>query len=111
MAEKVRFHLDESVESAIADGLRRRNIDVTTTPEAGLLGASDEEQVAFALVQGRVIFTHDADFLRIHRRGAEHAGIVYCHQGRRTIGEIVLALVKVWEFQTDQSMYRHVEFI
>ncbi|MEG3849128.1 DUF5615 family PIN-like protein [Microcoleus sp. herbarium19] len=66
MTEKVRFHLDESVESAIADGLRRRSIDVTTTPEVGLLGASDEEQVAFALVQGRVIFTYDADFLRIH---------------------------------------------
>lgn len=52
MTEKVRFHLDESVESAIADGLRRRSIDVTMTPEVGLLGASDEEQVAFALVQG-----------------------------------------------------------
>ena len=111
MAEKIRFHLDESVESAIADGLRRRNINVTTTPEVGLLGASDEEQVAFALVQGRAIFTYDADFLRIHRRRAEHAGIIYSHQGRRTIGEIVFALVKVWEFQTDESMYKHVEFI
>lgn len=50
MAQKVRFHLDESVESAIADGLRGRKIDVTTTPEVGLLGASDEQQVAFALV-------------------------------------------------------------
>ena len=111
MTEKVRFHLDESVESALADGLRRRSIDVTTTLEVGLLGASDEEQVAFALVEGRVIFTYDANFLRIHRRGAEHAGIIYCHQGRRSIGEIVLALVKVWEFQTDESMYKHVEFI
>ena len=79
MADQIKFHLDENVEGAIAEGLRRRNIDATATPEVGLLGASDEEQVAFALLQGRVIFTHDADFLRLHRRGAEHAGIVYCH--------------------------------
>ena len=33
MADKIKFHLDESVERAIADGLRRREIDVTTTVE------------------------------------------------------------------------------
>jgi hypothetical protein len=31
--------------------LRRRGIDVTTTPEAGLLGVADEEQLAFAISQ------------------------------------------------------------
>ena len=41
--EKIKFHLDESVERAIADGLRRREIDVTTTPEVELIGVSDEE--------------------------------------------------------------------
>jgi hypothetical protein len=33
--------LDEHVASSIADGLRRRNIEVTTTAEAGLAGADD----------------------------------------------------------------------
>jgi predicted nuclease of predicted toxin-antitoxin system len=111
MAEKIRFHLDENVDAAIADGLRRREIDVTTTPEVKLLGVSDEEQVAFALPQGRVIFTHDADFLRLHRQGVEHAGIVYCHQGRKSIGEMVKSLVRISELQTSESMYKHVEFI
>ena len=54
---KIRFHLDEQVERSIGEGLRRRNIDVTTTPEVGLLGASDEEQLAFVMLQQRVIFT------------------------------------------------------
>ena len=48
MSEAIRFHLDENVDGAIAEGLRRRSIDVTTTPDVGLIGASDEEQVAFA---------------------------------------------------------------
>lgn len=111
MTDKIRFHLDESVERAIADGLRRREIDVTTTPEVELMGVSDEEHLIFALGLGRVVFTHDADFLRLHRRGVEHAGIVYCHQQSKGIGEIVKALVRIWEVQTAESMRQHVEFI
>ena len=41
MARTMRFHLDEHVPHAIAEGLRRRGIDVTTTVEAGLRGTSD----------------------------------------------------------------------
>ncbi|MGK7920562.1 MAG: DUF5615 family PIN-like protein [Trichodesmium sp.] len=103
--------MDESVERAIADGLRRREIDITTTPEVDIIGVSDDEQLVFAWEQRRVIFTHDADFLRCHQRGAEHAGIVYCHQQSRSIGEIIKALVRIWEVQTPQSMRQHIEFI
>jgi len=52
--------------------LRRHGIDVTTTPEAGLLGALDQEQVAYASLEGRVIFTQDGDFLGIHGSGIAH---------------------------------------
>ena len=68
MARAIRFHLDENCPRAIADGLRRRGIDVTTTPESGLLRATDEEQTAHALKEGRVVFTQDKDFLRINAR-------------------------------------------
>ena len=44
MPRTIRFHLDENVSNAIADSLRRRGIDVTSTPEEGLISASDEEQ-------------------------------------------------------------------
>lgn len=43
MARTIRFHLDENVHRAIAEGLRRRGIDVTTTPEVGLLNATDDQ--------------------------------------------------------------------
>jgi hypothetical protein len=43
MPRTIRFHLDENCSHAIAAGLRRRGIDVTTTPEAGLLGAGDAD--------------------------------------------------------------------
>ena len=41
MAEKIKFHLDENVSNVIAEGLRRRGIDVTTTPQESLIGVSD----------------------------------------------------------------------
>ncbi|TRU27944.1 MAG: hypothetical protein EWV80_06080 [Microcystis aeruginosa Ma_QC_B_20070730_S2] len=51
--------LDESVPNVIAKGLRMRGIDVTMSSEKELMGVSDEEQLAYALLQGRVIFTFD----------------------------------------------------
>ena len=47
MARTIRFHLDECCDPAIADGLRRATIDVTTSQEAGLIEAEDEQQAAY----------------------------------------------------------------
>ena len=48
MPRTIRFHLDEHVDLAIADGLRCRGIDVTTTHEVKLLGQPDAAHLAFA---------------------------------------------------------------
>ena len=58
MPRTIKFHLNEHCDPAIAAGLRLQGVDVTTTPEAGLVGATDEQQVAFAMSAGRVIFHH-----------------------------------------------------
>ena len=69
MARTIRFHLDEHVHPAIAAGLRRRGIDVTTTAEAGLIGRDDIDHVTFALAEGRVVYTNDSDFLNLNVLG------------------------------------------
>jgi predicted nuclease of predicted toxin-antitoxin system len=97
MAQTIRFHLDEHCPTALAEGLRRRGIDVTTTPEAGLLQATDEEQLAFARREGRVVFTQDEDFLKLHATGSPHAGITYCHQESRSLGDIIRSLTLLWD--------------
>ena len=107
----IRFHLDENVPSAIAEGLRRRGVDATITPQAGLLNADDEAQLRFAYSQGRVLITNDADFLRLHDRGASHAGIAYSPKGKRAIGESLHGLIMIAECLAPEEMQNHVEYL
>lgn len=79
MSRTICFHLDEHVPNAIAEGLRRRGIDVTTTTEAGLLHAPDLEHIKYALQSRRIILTHDEDFLIHASQGIPHAGLAFCH--------------------------------
>jgi uncharacterized protein DUF5615 len=111
MARTIKFHLDEHVASAVADGLRRRGIDVATTPDASLLGATDPQQLSSATANARVIFTNDPDFLHMHDQGVAHAGIAYCHRQSRSVGEIIGALELIWEVLEPEEMHNRVEFI
>jgi predicted nuclease of predicted toxin-antitoxin system len=107
----IRFHLDEHVAHAVARGLRRLGIDVTTTTDAGLLGASDADQIAYGLSQLRVIFTEDDDFLSLAASGVPHAGLAYCRQGARSIGQIIRTLELIWEVYEPHEMMDRIEFI
>ncbi|HTQ40869.1 MAG TPA: DUF5615 family PIN-like protein [Pirellulales bacterium] len=107
----LRFHLDESVSSAVAAGLRRRGIAVTTTSDAGLRHANDEEQLAFALREGRVLVTHDADFLVLAAKGIPHAGIAYCHLRSRSMGQIIRALETMSTLLNPDQMANQIQFI
>ena len=77
MPRALKFRLDENCDPRVAAGLRLHGIDVTTTAEAGLLRASDDEQLVYATAQGRVIVTQDTDLLRLAAAGQEHPGIVF----------------------------------
>ena len=76
MADRIRFHLDEHVDPAIATALRRAGIEVTTTIEAGLRTKNDEAHLRFARTEGRVIVIRDQDFLRLAAQMGDHRGIV-----------------------------------
>jgi predicted nuclease of predicted toxin-antitoxin system len=110
MAE-VRYHLDENMHEAVALGLRLRSIDVTTTAEARLLGASDEEQLRFAISQQRILVTRDHDFVALSATVEQHPGIVFARQGRRVIGTTVLALARLHRTQTAEQMINRMEFL
>jgi hypothetical protein len=105
------YHLDEHVPRAIADGLRRRGIDASTTVEAGLRSATDEAHLTYARTQGRVMVTCDRDFLVLASRGQPHAGIAYYPYGRYPVGEVIRRLVRLWEQHSSEDMLNRVEFL
>ena len=106
----LRLHLDENVDHAVAQGLRLRGMDVTTATDANLIGATDDQQLSFALRENRVIFTQDQDFLRHHQAGSDHAGIVYSRHGARSIGEIVRFLHFMSDCLEPEDVRGKVEF-
>ena len=106
-----RLQIDEHIPLAVAQGLRRRGIDVSTAGEADLLGAPDTEYLVRSQVEGRVLVTHDRDFLRLHQSQQQHAGIAYCEQGTRSIGELVAGLLLIYEVLDFSEMIGQVEFL
>ena len=111
MSERIRFHLDENVDPDVASALRRHGIDVTTTVEAGLRMSDDETQWAYAQGQGRVVVTHDDDFLVMASQSREHSGIAYCRPRRRSIGEIIETLRLIYEVLSPEEMRDKVEYL
>jgi hypothetical protein len=105
------FHLDEHVDPAVARGLARRGIDASTSRGAGLIKASDVEQLAFAHAEGRVIVTNDPDFLRLHQEGADHSGIAYYVDQRQPVGELIRKLELLHEVIPADEMRGCVEFL
>jgi predicted nuclease of predicted toxin-antitoxin system len=107
--------MDEHVPKAVTDGLRRRGVDVVTIQELGLQAVSDTQHLEQAAQEGRVVFTQDADFLRLHAAGVPHQGIVYAPQ--HTPVSLILralilrALMLIYDVLTPEDMVRHIEFL
>ena len=110
MAEKIKFYTDEHVSKAVVNGLRMRGVDVLTVVEANMLGATDDQHLMKATQEGRVIFTQDDDFLRLHAEGNSHAGIVYVRQGTST-GKVIAGLMLIHQVLSDEDMVNHIEYL
>lgn len=111
MTERIRFYLDEHIDPDVARALRQHGVDVLTTVEANMRSASDQRQLQFARVEGRVFVTHDADFLRIAVAQRPHTGMIYCGKLNRSMGELIRTLILVYEVLTPEEMAGRIEFV
>lgn len=102
--------MDEHVPKAVAEGLRRRGVDVVTVQELGSQAADDTRHLERAAQEGRVVFTQDADFLRLHGAGVSHRGIVYAPQ-QTSVPHILRSLMLIHDVLTPEEMIRRVEFL
>lgn len=75
------FYANENFPRRAVEALRALGHDVITTQEAGNAGQAipDLEVLDFATRAGRAVLTlNRRDFIRLHKRGIAHAGIVVC---------------------------------
>ena len=110
MAGEIRFYTDEHIHKAIIRALRRVGADVLSTPEAGTLGATDDQHLTLASNRGRVLVTQDRDFLRLNRRGFPHAGIAYADTDT-SISRMINGLILIYEVLEPEDMIGRVEYI
>ncbi len=89
----VSFYMDVNVEGPITRGLRQRGIDVMTAQEDGTDELPDEQLLDRAAVLGRLVFTHDDDFLaeasRRQSEGVPFIGVLYIHQRDTLVGRCI----------------------
>jgi predicted nuclease of predicted toxin-antitoxin system len=76
-----RFYADENFPLLVVEMLRQLGHDVLTTAEAGTAGRGipDEEVLAFATGQNRILITlNRRHFVKLHQTQPRHSGIMTC---------------------------------
>jgi len=90
------FYMDVHVPQAVSDQLRRRGVDVLTAIEDQARRLEDVALLERARELGRVVFTQDIRFKVLaeqwQREGRPFAGLVFAHQLRLTLGQLVAEL-------------------
>lgn len=111
MAARVQYYLDENVQIAIAEQLTRRGIDAVTARGLNLLGEEDTNHLERATEMGRVLCTHDADYVQLASAGMQHAGIILGQQDQHSIGTWVTFLTRIHHERTSDDMRNTVEYV
>jgi hypothetical protein len=108
---RVRFYLDENMQVAIAEQLRRRGIEVLTVHELGFLGDEAMSHLERATQLGCVLCTHDADYVDLAASGHYHTGIVFGQQHKHAIGDWVTFLELVHGVYDAEELHNLVEYV
>jgi Domain of unknown function (DUF5615) len=111
----VSLYMDVHVRSAVTMGLRRRGVDVITAQEDGAARLPDPGLLDRSTKLDRVLFSQDDDLLREARRreiaGAHFSGVIYVHQMRLTIGQIIQDLELISKASDPKDFQNRVEYL
>lgn len=110
----ISIYTDEDVPNALANALKRRGLNASTTAEHGNFSLEDDEQLAFATSIGAVMFTHNlADFPRSHYEFLSadrmRRGIIVAKQ--LPIGELLKPLLRLAAELSSAHMENRLEYL
>ena len=79
------------------------------------MGLTDPQQLEYAINNQVVLFTHDADFLRLAQEYRSqinlHWGIIYVHQDKLSIGECIRRIKELADVFEPNEFQNHIEFL
>jgi predicted nuclease of predicted toxin-antitoxin system len=111
----VALYLDHNVRAAVAAGLRQHGVDLRTAYEDGAAELDDEPLLERATELKRAVFTHDDDFLTIadrwHQAKRPFSGIIYVHQYRLTVRQIIIELELIANAADPEDLQNRVEYL
>jgi len=110
----IELYLDEDVSALLTKLLRSRGFVVTNANEAGMLGRSDDAQLAYAVSHQKCLLTHNrVDFeawaQQYFTAGHSHCGVIVA--ARRSPYEIFQRLLKLLNQITADEMENQVHYI
>ncbi|BAY48919.1 hypothetical protein SAMD00079811_65480 [Scytonema sp. HK-05] len=114
---RIRLYLDEdTIKGALIQALRNADLDIITVADADRLGYPDEEQLIWAVEQGRVIYSFNIrDFCRLHGEFVVqqrcHAGIVLAPQQQYSVGQQLRGLLKLAADKSAKEMANQLVFL
>ncbi len=107
--------MDVHVPRAITVALRLRGIDVLTAQEDGAAELDDSQLLQRATELGRILVSQDEDLLREAakrlREGSGFSGLVYAHQLRLTIGQVVEDLELIARATSREEWYGKIQYL
>lgn len=103
----IRLYLDADVDVKLAANLREKGYDCLSSREVGNAALSDEAQLTYAAVEGRVLVTHNIQhfiplFERWWHTGRSHPGIVVSQQ--IPLGELQRRVIRFLHAVTADAM-------
>lgn len=102
---------DEHIPHRVIGGLERQGIDAMSIHRAGLRTTDDPVILVAARQLERVVYTRDADFLRLNDAGVPHLGILYHHSLKYSIGQAINAVALACQVLTMEEMRNRVEYL
>ena len=111
----LRFYLDVHIPKPIAVGLRLRAVDILTAQDDDRTQEDDESLLDRAMELQRVVFSFDADMLRIAARrqtdGVRFSGLVFAHPTQVSIGDCVRDLEIIAKAGEPTDMLNEVVYL
>jgi hypothetical protein len=114
---RAKIYVDEdAAEHALVSALRHRGIDIVTVVEAGQETRSDEDQLRFAAISGRALYSFNvSDFARLHRefhaRSEMHSGIILIPRQRYSVGDKIRRVMELLDRADADALKNSLHFL